>query len=317
MRRFAGWLFVATLCALPATAQASLPLGSTPDIPTSFMLRLFGEVSDARSTLMSNGYTGRSDTPLRDAAFVVSINTSSAPVRSPEHPTVTGVPRVVPLAAIVAQPQYVAPRSVRLNVSAPAPLPLTSVATVPYEADPSSALSGDAESSAFSFGSTGSSAAGFAFSVQSAPQEPTDSDGQSAQLPLALRVGNVHVLAHFNAGLDTTPSTGIDDTLPEYVPTYAGVSRSSLGANLAVPIAPRLLFGVGYTTEHLVTGYGMPSSLEGLDGRNDTYSGNVTFLFPRLSSALSLSAQQYRYQDNVLPAEFTQLRENLNLTVKF
>ncbi|MBV8283698.1 MAG: hypothetical protein JO175_03555, partial [Candidatus Eremiobacteraeota bacterium] len=51
---------------------------------------------------------------------------------------------------------------------------------------------------------------------------------------------------------------------------------------------------------------------------DNAYGGGLTFALPHSSSTLSLSAYQYRYQDNILPANsLSQTRENLDFTVKF
>ena len=55
-----------------------------------------------------------------------------------------------------------------------------------------------------------------------------------------------------------------------------------------------------------------------MDARKDTYLGNVTYQLPYSSSAITLSARQYRYQDS-LTQDFNlnQTRADLNFTVKF
>ncbi len=314
MRRYVGWFFAAVLIAVPVTATAAR-LPAAPNVPRLLMLRLFGEVSDAQTPLTFAGWHAGFDSPLRQAAFVVRIDTASSccegratPMRSVTIARLA-LPSRTAFAAAPAPPRVAAPAFVGASAES---------VTSSYEPAAPAFLSGGIGSDAFSFMRAPRPTVP-AFVVQSALQSGGDAVpnlGSSVQLPVALRVGNLRLIAGFDAGLATTAS-GIDDTLPVFIPPYAAVNRSSLGAHIAVPIAPRLLVGLGYNTERLVTGYGMPSTLAGLDARNDTYSGNLTFLFPRLSSALSLSAQQYRYQDNLVPAEFTQLREDLNLTVKF
>lgn len=310
-----GWLVGAMMALAPLTAYASTPFAPVPDLRTTLLLRLFGEVSDSRTSLVA--MTAQSESPLRDAAFVVSISGAPAPI--PLRPSIAHSEAAPP-----SVPAYVAPQVAYFMARSPAAgiararVPLVQPVTSAYEAAPESLFEGDANTSAFSFNGAPASLQPDAAMSNALDGTSTDSTlEQSVQVPVALRVGNLRVLAGFNAGLSTNALSGVDNTLPVFVPAYAGVSRSSLGANVAVPVAPRLMLGLGYNTERLVTGYGVPTTLDGLDARNDTYSGNVTFLFPRLGSALSLSAQQYRYQDNLIPAEFTQLREDLNLTVKF
>ncbi|MHB8432107.1 MAG: hypothetical protein ACYC8W_03225 [Candidatus Tyrphobacter sp.] len=317
MRRLIGSLVIATLVVAPAFARASTLFSATPDLRATLLMRVFGETSDARARLGISNLDARSESPLRAAAFVVSITNAAqtavdVPVRAPAVVAHFPAAPAQALTYVVSRPPQAHPG---VSIHVPVSAPVTSA----YEALPPALFASDERSGAFSFPSVSTSSVP-SFVTQSA-LEGTSAPGsglaQNVQIPVSLRVGNLRVLAGFNAAFGTTPSSGINNTLPVFVPSYSGVSRSSVGAAFAVPVAPRLLLGFGYNTERLITGYGVPATVEGLDARNDTYSGNITFLFPRLSSALSFSAQQYRYQDNLLPAEFTQLRENLNLTVKF
>ncbi|HEY9085615.1 MAG TPA: hypothetical protein VIN40_06735, partial [Candidatus Tyrphobacter sp.] len=263
---------------------------------------------------------------LRDASFRVSIAAASPPAM-PVTPDDTALGKLVTLgrlarARLVNQPALGKPQTVA-RVNAPATghavarTPMPMLITAEYQPESATLAGGATDSDAFAFGGqrgeplSGSPTQTFSFQSQSA----LGAQAQSVQLPLALRVGNLRFQARLGAAQLTSADAGNVENLPVYVPPYAGVSRASLGATLAVPVAPRLLLGFGYNTEHLLGGYDMPT---GLDARNDTYSGGLTFLFPRMSSALSLSAQQYRYQDNLTATNtFTQLREDLNLTVKF
>jgi hypothetical protein len=321
LRSYYGWLVAATLVVAPAAAHASTLFAPVPDVRTTLVLRLFGEVSDAHASPLTIG-TIVAESPLREAAFVVHIDSNAAPAH--QAVAVVAQEAVQPasrLAFVPASPSVEPTRLQRTVAREPNRVTFgtTMAVTAAYEAIPPSLFSSDTNASTYLFPSAPTRA--IPGLLSSSALDDGSSAGaaldRSVQVPVALRVGNLRLLAAFNAGLGSVQSSGIDNTMPDFVPSYAGVSRSTLGADLAVPVAPRLLLGVGYNTERLVTGYGMPTGLDGLDARNDTYSGNVTFLFPRLSSALSLSAQQYRYQDNVMPAEFTQLREDLNLTVKF
>ncbi len=116
------------------------------------------------------------------------------------------------------------------------------------------------------------------------------------------------------AGTSTIGLAG--ETLPVFVPAYADVSKHTLSAGLAVPLSRRLTASVRYDTQHLLGGYGVPG-LNNLDARNDIYDARVTFQLPRSASALSLSAKQYHYTDNLSPSSFTQTSANLDFTVKF
>ncbi len=318
MRRLIGLLAAATLVVAPVFAHASTLFSPAPDLRTTLWMRVFGDTADAGARLDVENLDARSESPLRTAAFVVSIVT---PPQAAARGLVQAPPLAVPtrFAVVPAQTRTYVSQSPQRHFGVSMREPVAAPVTSAYEALPPTLFASNARASAFSFSSVSTSSIP-AFVTQSAlggPAAPESGLAQSVQLPVSLRVGNLRVLAGVNAAFGTTPSSGIDNTLPVFVPSYSGVNRSSIGAAFAVPVAPRLLLGFGYNTERLMTGYGLPTTVDGLDARNDTYTGNVTFLFPRLSSALSFSAQQYRYQDNLMPAEFTQLRENLNLTVKF
>lgn len=101
------------------------------------------------------------------------------------------------------------------------------------------------------------------------------------------------------------------------IPNTANVSRLSIGAGVAVPLINGLTLNLNYDTARLLGSYGLPG-LTNLDAIDNAYGGGLTFALPHSSSTLSLSAYQYRYQDNILPANSqSQTRENLNFTVKF
>ncbi len=104
---------------------------------------------------------------------------------------------------------------------------------------------------------------------------------------------------------------------PSLIPAYADVSRHSIGGAVAVPVSHGLSVGLQYDTQHLLGALGAPG-LSNLDAQTNTYGGSITFALPHSSSAISISAKQYRYQDNVIPSNtFTQSNANVNFTVKF
>jgi hypothetical protein len=101
------------------------------------------------------------------------------------------------------------------------------------------------------------------------------------------------------------------------LPSYADMSKLALGAKLAVPVSTTMTLGLNYNAQRLLGEYGLPG-LGNLDAIDSSYGGNVTLAIPKWSSQLSVSAGQYHYQDNIAPANtFSNLRGNLNLTVKF
>jgi hypothetical protein len=100
------------------------------------------------------------------------------------------------------------------------------------------------------------------------------------------------------------------------IPNYADVTSRGINAGLALPVNGRLTVGVGYGAQRLTGSYGT-SFVPNLDANNTSYVGNITFALPRSSSAITLSARQNRYQDNLTPFSLQQTRADLNFTVKF
>ena len=102
-----------------------------------------------------------------------------------------------------------------------------------------------------------------------------------------------------------------------YYPGLTNVVQHSLGAKLAVPVAPHVTVGLQFERQHYQGEYGT-LLFPGLDTRKDTYLGNVTYQLPYSSSAITLSARQNRYQDSLLQNfNLNQTRADLNFTVKF
>jgi hypothetical protein len=105
---------------------------------------------------------------------------------------------------------------------------------------------------------------------------------------------------------------------PFAVPNYADVNRFSLGAGVAVPVLRGLTLNVNYAAQRYTGGYGFLPGLMNLDTVNNSYGGQLTFDLPHTANTLSVSAYQNRYQDSVLPINgYTQIREDVNFTVKF
>ncbi|HEY5256998.1 MAG TPA: hypothetical protein VIJ12_01315 [Candidatus Baltobacteraceae bacterium] len=100
------------------------------------------------------------------------------------------------------------------------------------------------------------------------------------------------------------------------IPSYADVTSRGINAGVAVPVNHSLTVGVGYGTRRFTGSYGA-SFAPNLDASNYSYLGNITFSMPRSSSAITLSARQNRYQDNLTPFSVQQTRADLNFTVKF
>ncbi len=169
--------------------------------------------------------------------------------------------------------------------------------------------------------------------VQS-PQLSLDESASGIGANFDVRAGNRNVnidlssrFEHLTRNADATfASSNFDgtstlqlpnDRAPILIPAYADVSKRTLSTGIAVPVTRSLTLGMQYDSEHLQGGYGTPG-LSNLDANNNTYGAKLTFALPHSASAISLSAKQYRYQDNLIPTNaFTQTRADLNFTVKF
>jgi hypothetical protein len=164
-----------------------------------------------------------------------------------------------------------------------------------------------------------------------APQISLRDDSYNAGADISVRAGrrklDVGLLSSYeqltrndNTFAPTSPSAsvsmpGADTSL--VIPNAGNLSRISIGAGVAVPLINGLTLNLNYDTARLLGSYGLPG-LTNLDAIDNAYGGGLTFALPHSSSTLSLSAYQYRYQDNILPANsLSQTRENLNFTVKF
>lgn len=311
MSRLVGLLLVATLLAAPGVARAQPLLPAAPSFGTALILRIFGETDVAGRLALRNQ---NDESPLHASAFRVSlVMLQPEPV---EQIRIAAAAQAIALGKTSARQTM--PRDVsatalpRVTASIANPLRVTAEyqpVTVPPSASATSAFSFPIRQSDAGLGLV---TQGTEFGEFGALAPGT------AQVPLSMRVGGVHLEARFGAASQIgAAGAESEEILPAFIAPYTSVDRNALGAALAVPVAPRLLLGFGYDTEHLLAGYQLPG-YDDLDARNDMYSGRLTFLIPRFSSALSLSAEQYRYQDNLLQSDaYTQLRESLNLTVKF
>jgi hypothetical protein len=288
-----------------AFAQTTLP--APANLRDVLIADIYGEALHSQSPVLAG-----------DASTLIAFHVMLDPASVSYRPIHVVVPRLASLPA--AQP-----RSSELPVPL-ARMPIarkTAVAvarqmlvTAEYQPEPLSSSGHSAEP--FSFQSQRPDPL-FGFAIQDNLFDDGALTGsQTVQLPMAMQVGNLHLQARIGASAQLgAADVESEENLPAFIAPFTSVSRSSLNAALAVPVTPRLLLGLGYGTEHLLGGYGAPG-LDSLDARNDMYSGRLTFLLPHFSSALSLSAQQYRYQDNMLPTDaYTQLRESLDLTIKF
>lgn len=142
---------------------------------------------------------------------------------------------------------------------------------------------------------------------------------QKLGLDLSSQVEHLQLNApSFNASsFDATSNVALGaDHVPVFVPAYADVTKHTVSAGLAVPVSKRVTAALQVDSQHLLGGYGVPG-IQNLDANNTIYGARVTYQFHG-NAALSLSAKQYRFQDNLVPAnQYNQTSANLNLTVKF
>lgn len=120
-----------------------------------------------------------------------------------------------------------------------------------------------------------------------------------------------------DTNFDAVPAAAPADSSLLYYPGLTDVTRHGVNARLAVPVSRSLTVGVQYDYAHYQGNYGDLLS-PGIDATKNTYQTNVTYQLPNSSSLITLSAGQYRYQDNTVPNfNLTQTRADLNFTVKF
>lgn len=305
MSRTTGFFAVAVFLLAQGCALAQPALPAPPSLATALVLRIFGEVAEPAALTLRDA---DDESPLHMAAFRVSLTPAFtvpqrrlAPVRLAVPSAPTPIAEESPLSFSVANAGSVLTRPSR---------------RVAAEYQPEPQFSSPVASSAFSFPIAQTETA-FSLGAQTDGFAPADA-ATNAQPPVTMRVGNVRLQARFGAASGLSPASAeSEEILPAFIAPYTSVSRASLDAAVAVPVAPRVLLGFGYNTERLLGGYQVPG-LDAYDARNDVYSGRLTFLIPRFSTSLSLSAEQYRYQDNLLQSDaYNELRESLNLTVKF
>ncbi len=119
------------------------------------------------------------------------------------------------------------------------------------------------------------------------------------------------------SSFDSTANVGLNgDNVPVFVPAYADVTKHTFSAGVAVPVSKRVTAALQVDSQHLLGGYGAPG-LQNLDANNTIYGARVTYRF-KGNEALSLSARQSLFQNNLIPSNaFKQTSATLNLTVKF
>jgi hypothetical protein len=341
-----------------AVARASLMASSPQrlDVGSQLMLQLFGEISDSNASFAAAHGDRSSESPLRDLVLQIHsadsksyLGLGAAPfaedrlawrdlsddvsyfspgtqteasrigVRlSPlSHPGDDVVSILPPSGLFTAAYQPVAPEP---NIS-PAPgtlafaLPQAHVPSFPAATTQLGALRFEGQQAA----STGSQ------------QISLHNAFSQADATLEVRAGRRDVnlnltseYAHLGGNDTEMLSAPTLDTsawqlpgAPLVVPSSADLSRLSLGAGLSVPVVRGLTLNLNYAAQRLNGDYGLPGLLN-LDTINDTYGGGLTFTIPQISSSLSISAYQNRFEESPLSINgSTQTHEDVNFTVKF
>jgi hypothetical protein len=155
----------------------------------------------------------------------------------------------------------------------------------------------------------------------------TNSQNFTAGTNFNVRTGGSSVKVQLSSSIEhlTNEAAGIFPYVPLDPDAQAGLSyygltdvvKHGVNAQVDVPVAPRVTIGLQYDRSHYQGDYNT-TLLPGFDARRDTYLGNVTYQLPNTTSAITLSARQYRYQDAFAPNfNLTQTRADLNFTVKF
>ncbi len=157
-------------------------------------------------------------------------------------------------------------------------------------------------------------------------QSSRSSTGQNLRVGSLLNLHALRANIHLDVQSDYQRITSLTPqsltTLPLNNPSFltpgaVDFQQQSVGATLALPLHRGFSLGVGYGQTHLFGSYGGGIPF-GLDARNNTYLGNVTYRLPHSSSAITLSAKRTFYQDNVLPTlSLPQSGNDVNLTIKF
>lgn len=322
MRRYAQvTLTLAAFCAVlwPGVARASLG--------TELFARCFGEQTDAAHQAFSTDFAAES--PLRQYAFQVVIAPSApqAPLafRSVSLPKLADTvfekvtfASLAPAAVVPADVAIAAPQAPTVEYyTEPAPLPTDPPAFYRFDLDGASggfserlAVPGRVGRVHFQ---THAEAAQAPSSFASVAQTSIGA-GATLNARVGSRTVGVDVsseLAHYT-NADPNSASGLsNDMVPVFIPAYADVSKRSVSAGIAVPVSRRVTANLAVDSQHLF-GDTVP-----LDAYNTVFGAGLTYKM-KGSGFLSLSAKQYRYQNNLLPSNaLTQSSASLTFTVKF
>ena len=328
------------------------------DLSAQLFARLFGESTDRDAAFSAEAGDPLAETPLRDLAFRVddtAIEAATTPtivVQVPAPSTSLADASFAPPAP--SHTESISDLSAQLHVPAveyyegAAPVPTDAPATHRFDLSglqvaplPSAAFGPTLETSSPVETSAGvkmpvrlgrlrfSPHAEAALTQNAQPSFNNGALGAGATLNVRAGARNVGVdlssqLEHatlsapqFSTGGASTTLNLAGDNLPVFVPAYADVSAHTLSTGVTVPVTRSLTANVQFDTQHLLGTYSQPN-VSNLDANNTIYGAQLTYNIPRSSSAISFSASQYHFQDNLMPSNaLTQTNANVNFTIKF
>jgi hypothetical protein len=328
------------------------------DLTATFFARLFGESTDREASFNAVAGDTLAETPLRDLAFrvdpvaqatVVKTVASQLPVPNLDLSDPSFAPPSLPRASIADLSAQLHVPAVEYYESAD-PVPTDAPATHRFDLDGlqvspaqvSDFAPGAPQQPAESQTTQGATVSiplqigkvRFAPHAEAAQTQnlqtnfATGALGAGATLNVRAGSRNLGVdlssaLAHSTLSapefspVGAPPSLGLaGNNLPVFVPAYADVSTHTLSTGLTVPVTRALTANVNFNSQHVLGGYA--PGVTGLDANNTIYGAQLTYNLPKSASAISFSASQYHFQDNLVPANaLTQTSANVNFTIKF
>ena len=327
------------------------------DLSAKLFARLFGESTDSQAAFNAEAGDPLAETPLRDLAFRVD-DTAIATVNTPTIVVQLPAPSASLSDASFAPPpsraNSIAGLSAQLRVPAveyyeeAAPVPTDAPATHRFGLSGLriASVSSPAFAPTLEASAPGETSAGVKMPVRLGklrfsphaeaaltqnvqPDFNTGALGAGATINVRAGARNLGVdlssqLEHatlsapqFSTSGTSTTLNLAGDNLPVFVPAYADVSAHTLSTGVTVPVTRSLTANVQFDTQHLLGTYSQPGA-SGLDANNTIYGAQLTYNIPRSTSAISFSASQYHFQDNLMPSNaLTQTNANVNFTIKF
>jgi hypothetical protein len=352
------WTGVASASLNGANGAINAFAPPTVDLSTTLFARLFGESTDRQASFKAVAGDPMAETPLRELAFhvdpvapttVVQTVAAQLPVPSLDLSEPSFAPPSQPRGSIADMGAQLHVPAVEYYESA-VPVPTDAPATHRFDLDGVQVSS--AQVSDFAPGqpppaesaTTQGASVSIPLQIGKVRFAPHAGAAQTQNLQtnfatgalgagatLNVRAGSRNLGVDLSSALEhstltapefsaagAAPTLGLaGNNLPVFVPAYADVSTHTLSTGLTVPVTRALTANVNFNSQHLLGGYGVPG-VSALDANNTIYGAQLTYNLPRSSSAISFSASQYHFQDNLVPANaLTQTSANVNFTIKF